>query len=474
MDRKSFAPWVASVGLFGACASEVTLSENPTFEEFEAATYREPWEGGLYIVDGDTPIVDEKALRELYDARYGQGLIVHRAGGVDARWSDTAKRAITYCVSNTFGTRKAQVVAAMAAATDDGWEGFADVDFIHATAHDASCTPSNTNVVFDVRPVSGQPYLARAFFPDQPRSARSLFIDSSAFGATWALENILAHETGHAIGFRHEHTRPEAATCFEDNNWRPLTPYDAASVMHYPHCNGTSDDLSFTARDAEGAAALYGEPGGPGPDPEPTPQQHHQAGHVALGTWVFLPAFNVKPGSTFRARMTGSGDPDLYVRFGARPTQSAFHCRPFLDGPNEQCELTVPASGGPAFVGIRGFTAADFAVDVTWIPPENGGGDPFLTNGVPVTVSGAAGSNKFWRVSVPAGRTLTIRLSGGSGDADLYTQFGTRPTTTTFRCRPFRSDNNETCTHTTTTAGDWYIMVRGFAAYSGASLRASF
>src|SRR5690606_38643715 len=34
-----------------------------TFEEFEAATYLEPWEGGVYIVNGDTPIVDIKQLR---------------------------------------------------------------------------------------------------------------------------------------------------------------------------------------------------------------------------------------------------------------------------------------------------------------------------------------------------------------------------------------------------------------------------
>jgi hypothetical protein len=28
--------------------------------------------------------------------------------------------------------------------------------------------------------------------------------------------------------------------------------------MHYPQCNGTSDDLSMTSQDRAGAAALYG------------------------------------------------------------------------------------------------------------------------------------------------------------------------------------------------------------------------
>ena len=69
---------------------------------------------------------------------------------------------------------------------------------------------------------------------------------------------MLRHELGHTLGFRHEHTRPEAGTCFEDTSWRALTAYDSASVMHYPQCNGTQKgDLVLTSLDNQGASSLY-------------------------------------------------------------------------------------------------------------------------------------------------------------------------------------------------------------------------
>ena len=53
-----------AAGCAVADGPSTTSTAGESFEEFEANTYREPWDGGVYIVNGDTPIVDEKALYE--------------------------------------------------------------------------------------------------------------------------------------------------------------------------------------------------------------------------------------------------------------------------------------------------------------------------------------------------------------------------------------------------------------------------
>ena len=255
-----------------------------TFEEFEHSTFREPFEGGKYIVSGDIAIPDRGQLQEFFESQIKRqpaeavpgALIVHRVRGQDAIWSSTQKMRLTYCVSTSFGARHQRVISGMQAATG-AWEAAADVDFIHASSEDANCGARNSNVVFDIRPVNvnGQ-YLARAFFPKDQRPERNVLIDESAFeldpDGKLELVGILRHELGHTLGWRHEHTRPESGACFEDNDWRPLTDYDDLSVMHYPQCNGGGDwSLTLTHKDENGAACVYG----PAPEFEIDPKICH-------------------------------------------------------------------------------------------------------------------------------------------------------------------------------------------------------
>lgn len=372
-----------------------------SFEDFEATVYKEPFEGGKYIVNGDTPIANRKQLREFFDKnvkpRQTTELVLHQVGGLDAKWNEQQKRKLSYCVSSSFGSRQAAVIQQMNGATGE-WEKVSAVDFVHDPSQDASCGPSNAAVVFDVRPVNvdGE-YLARAFFPNEPRSARNVLIDESSFGLPanekLQLAGILRHELGHTLGFRHEHTRPESGTCFEDRNWKPLTSYDAFSVMHYPQCNGQGDwSLNLTDRDRNATACLYGPAAGFTIDktlvtiqcavdstagPAGTPTTEALTGQsVAKNAQKTYGPYAVAPGTPFEASMGGSaasGDPDLYVRFGGAATVNLYDCRPYLEGPVEVCAVTVPSNASQAFVMVRGYEQGTYDLRITRTPPAGGG-----------------------------------------------------------------------------------------------------
>ena len=98
-----------------------------------------------------------------------------------------------------------------------------------------------------------------------------------------------------------------------------------------------------------------------------------------------------------------------------------------------------------------------------------------LTSGVPATgLSGTAnGQTKLYWISVPAGKTnLSVVLSGGTGDADIFVRRQTPPTSTSFTCSSEGPSTAEACNFTNPAAGTWYILVVSFI-YSGASLTAT-
>jgi serine protease len=256
-----FAVMGCGVGTENQAVDEsATTGQSMTYEQFKATKVWQDPETGDFIASGDERFVGDAELRELYD-QSGQGqLIINRSGGRDTRIAAGQATNITYCISNAFGGNKQAVINALSSA-GGAWAGAARVRYVYVPAQDASCSRNNNNVYFNVRQVSGTGFLASAFFPNNGRTSRELLIDTSSF-SQGNLVGIMRHELGHTLGFRHEHTRPESGTCFEDRNWRALTTYDSASVMHYPQCNGTGsfNSLQLTARDRQGAAAIYGAP----------------------------------------------------------------------------------------------------------------------------------------------------------------------------------------------------------------------
>ncbi|BCV66562.1 alkaline serine protease [Shewanella carassii] len=170
----------------------------------------------------------------------------------------------------------------------------------------------------------------------------------------------------------------------------------------------------------------------------------------------------------------GSGDADLYVSQGSKPTLNSYQCRPYKSGNNESCSFSSPAEGR-WYVMLQGYSAYSGATLTATHNAGGGCGSDCLENGVPKSnLSGSAGSEQHFTVQVPAGASLNIVTSGGSGDADLYVRAGAAPFTSVYDCRPYKSGNSESCSFQVTQAATYHVMIRGYSAFSGMQLLASF
>jgi hypothetical protein len=200
---------------------------------------------------------------------------------------------------------------------------------------------------------------------------------------------------------------------------------------------------------------------------------------VASGAWTCSYTLTVPSGAsnlTFDLS-GGTGDGDMYVKFGAEPTSSSYDCRPYASGNTENCTFATP-SAGTYYVKIHGYSAAS-GMSLKGAYSTGGGGGGTLSNGVEsAQYSGAQGSWKCHTLSVPSGKTSLVfnqtGKSGNTGDADLYVRFGSAPTTSTYACRPYLSGNTESCTISNPSAGTWYACSYGYSAYTNVTMKGTY
>ncbi|MDY7224996.1 S8 family peptidase [Hyalangium rubrum] len=148
----------------------------------------------------------------------------------------------------------------------------------------------------------------------------------------------------------------------------------------------------------------------------------------------------------------GTGDADMYVKFGGLPTTTVFDCRPYLGGNNERCTFNSPASG-TWYIMLRGWSAyADTNLRAV--------ASQALTAGVAKTGLSASWTNwKYFTLNVPAGQqNLTFSTTGGSGDVDMQVHYGAAPGDTA-TCSSALNGNEERCTITAPAAGTWYVLL---------------
>lgn len=204
--------------------------------------------------------------------------------------------------------------------------------------------------------------------------------------------------------------------------------------------------------------------GGSGPGEDKTVTD---SGSLARAEWKHFGPFRVAAGRNLTATISGTGDVDLYVRKGQKPTDTGWDCRPYRSGSSEACTVVGP---GEVYVAVKGY-AASSTYTLTIQYTEGSGAQPPPVD-PPVTVthlheSGevAQGESKFYTVNVIAGRKIVIRTMAPH-DVDLYIQMGAAPTTSAYLMRAWTTSGNETITYTPTSSGTLHIMVHGYAASS--------
>ena len=192
----------------------------------------------------------------------------------------------------------------------------------------------------------------------------------------------------------------------------PLTPAQVEQVLKDTaralpgSCSGGCGAGIINAKAAVDAVSG----GNPDPDPEP--------GDTVLTKGVAKTGLAATTGNSLNYTMEvpsgasnltfnisgGTGDADLYVRFGSAPTDTTYTCRPYLNGNNETCTIAAPSTG-TYHVRVKAYSSFSGVSLVGNYDTGGGGGQPqtYTNSGdyqirdnqtveSPITVSGRSGN----------------------------------------------------------------------------------
>lgn len=108
---------------------------------------------------------------------------------------------------------------------------------------------------------------------------------------------------------------------------------------------------------------------------------------------------------------------------------------------------------------------------VSDVPPQY----PQLNNNSPTGFSAAAGVSKIYTFMVPTDiSSLSFKMSGGTGNGDLYVKLGAVPTTASYLAKSTGATNTESIDLLGALPGTYYVMANAVTAVNGASIVASY
>ncbi|MFK8011292.1 MAG: S8 family serine peptidase [Marinicellaceae bacterium] len=107
----------------------------------------------------------------------------------------------------------------------------------------------------------------------------------------------------------------------------------------------------------------------------------------------------------------GSGDADLYVKFGSAPTTSSYDCRPYIGGNNESCPISN-AQSGTYYVMVVAYSTYSNVSLVGSYTASSGGGQSLFTNNSNVNIPDNNPTGATSNINVTRnGNSNTIKIS---------------------------------------------------------------
>ncbi|GLQ76139.1 M20/M25/M40 family metallo-hydrolase [Vibrio penaeicida] len=258
--------------------------------------------------------------------------------------------------------------------------------------------------------------------------------------------------------------------------------HDSNPLIHT--ANDTQFDSSHAIKFAKLSVAFISELAkgtiaGTPPPPPPTGENELQNGVAKTNISGVAKAqnfytFNVPAGASNLKFTTsgGTGDADLYVKFGSKPTLNSYDCKSTNSSNNEQCQIPN-AQAGTYHVMVEAWSSIS-GVSLTASYTDSGNPPPTGIEPINETATNISVSRGQWqRYTQTLGEgysNLTVTISGGSGDADLYVRHGAQSTFGQHDCRPYLNGNNENCPITSPQSGVWHIDIYGYSTTTGLTL----
>ncbi|MCX4026694.1 pre-peptidase C-terminal domain-containing protein [Endozoicomonas sp. SM1973] len=221
-----------------------------------------------------------------------------------------------------------------------------------------------------------------------------------------------------------------------------------------------------------------GVPDGPGPDPDPDDKALKNGVPVtglsaSKGKQAYYKILVPAGARNLKIKISGgSGDADMHVKAGSRPTLSSWDCRPYKVTQLEECNYKTPKVT-TYYVMLHAFSNYN---NISLVASYDKQIVEELKDDVPITgLSAEKGNQKYYKIDIPTGASnLKIKVDGGTGDVDMHVKAGTKPTLSSWDCRPYKTTQLEVCSYKTPKTGSYYVLLNAFSNYNNVSLEASY